>query len=293
MVAENWISHHHEWAQSHRKRIESRLKKDVYPVLGKQTIASLERAEILSCLRTVEERGAIDCAKRLKQYLSSICRFAIAEELRSTDPTIGLEEVLRKHIKKNHAHTVNPKRLGEILRSIDSYEGGPIVKCALQLLPHVFVRGGELRHADWSEIDLKKALWTIPADRMKRTANGNHLVPLSKQSLQLLKELQACSGTEGLMFPGLRSRQRPISDGTLSAALRAVGIPKEDQSPHGFRHTASTMLNETLHHDPDLIEVQLHHCSSSIRAVYNKAKYIKARYKMMQEWSDYLQGLKA
>ena len=176
-----------------------------------------------------------------------------------------------------------------MLRAIDVYTGSFVVKTALQLLPMVFVRSGELRGARWDEIDLEQSMWVIPARRVKRPKNGPHKVPLSTQAVKLLRELHPLTGSGALIFPSPTSNGKSISENTLNSALVRLDISRDEHVPHGFRHTASTLLNEQRY-DSDLIEIQLHHGTEGIRGIYNKAEYIELRKKMMQEWSDYLKN---
>jgi len=294
-VCEEWISRQTEWADTHRVKVDLRLRNDVYPVLGTHDVSSVTAPEVLQCLRLVEARGAIDSAHRIKHTLGQIFRYAIATGRAEHDPTSGLRGALTKITKQSYPHITDPVRLGEALRAIDSYAGSFEVRQALRLLPLVFTRPGELRMAEWDEFDIERAVWTIPAARMKRKQNGNHIVPLSNQALAIVQELQEVTGNmEGrrFLFPGARSLTRPISDNSLNAGLRRLDVSKDEHVAHGFRHTASTLLNEQRGFDPDLIEVQLHHADRSMRGKYNKAAYFDERRKMMQAWGDYLDSLK-
>ncbi len=291
-IAEEWLSGRTTWAQSHRVKVELRLKNDVYPVLGAEPINAITPSMVLTCLKRIEERGAIDSAHRTKQTLAQIFRFAVATDRADSDPTAPLKGALKSAQKKSYPHLTNPKRLGEVLRLIDGYGGQFTTRQALRLAPLVFVRSGELRGARWDEIDLDAGRWTIPAARMKRSSNGNHLVPLSTQAVQILRELHDYTGHGELVFRGTKSSKTPISDTALNMALRRLGIGGDELVIHGFRHTASTLLNEMRGFDPDLIEVQLHHANQSMRAKYNKAEYLDARVAMMQAWSDYLDRLR-
>lgn len=281
-----------DWAETHTVKVKLRLENDVYPYLGSREINSIRVTEILECLQRVEARGAVDSAHRIKQTLGQIFRYAIASDRATSDPTVALRGALTSVSKQSYPHITDPARLGEVLKAIDDYQGSYAVKCALQVLPLVFVRPGELRNASWDEFDFDRAVWIIPAGRMKRKNNGNHIVPLSTQALRVLKDLKLLTGAGELLFPGQRSTTRPISDNSLNAGLRRMDISKEEHVCHGFRHTASTLLNEAKGFDPDIIEVQLHHADRSVRGKYNKADYFELRVRMMQEWADYLDGLK-
>lgn len=295
-VCDEWLSKRTEWADSHKVKVELRLKNDVYPVLGARDIQSVTAPEVLQCLRLVEGRGAIDSAHRIKHTLGQVFRYAIATGRAEHDPTSGLRGALSKITKQSYPHITDPARLGEVLRAIEGYTGSFEVRQALRLLPLVFTRPGELRAAEWEEFDLKRAVWTIPAERMKRKQNGNHIVPLSRQALAIVQELKEVTGNGDackLVFPGARSLTRPISDNSLNAGLRRLDVLQDEHVAHGFRHTASTLLNEQRGFDPDLIEVQLHHADRSMRGKYNKAAYFDDRRKMMQAWADYLDSLRS
>ena len=292
-ICREWLKLQSKWADSHRVKVKLRLKKDVYPELGPREIGSVTAPDVLRCLRLVESRGAVDSAHRIKHTLGQVFRYAIATGRAEHDPTASLRGALAKIDKQSYPHVTDPKRLGEMLRAIEGYEGTFEVAQALRLLPLVFTRPGELRHAEWSEFDMERAVWTIPAERMKRKKNGNHVVPLSRQALGIVKALHKVNGEGVLLFPGARSVTRPISDNTLNAALRRLDVSKDEHVAHGFRHTASTLLNEQRGFDPDLIEVQLHHADRSMRGKYNKAAYFEERQKMMQAWADYLDSLRS
>ena len=294
-VCEEWLSRQTKWADTHRVKVDLRLRNDVYPKLGTHDVSCVTAPEVLKCLREVEARGAVDSAHRIKHTLGQVFRYAIATGRAENDPAAGLRGALTKIEKQSYPHITDPVRLGEVLRAIDGYSGSFEVRQALRLLPLVFTRPGELRMAEWDEFDIERAVWTIPAERMKRKKNGNHIVPLSSQALAIVKELQAVTGNmEGrrLLFPGARSLTRPISDNSLNAGLRRLDVLQSEHVAHGFRHTASTLLNEQRGYDPDLIEVQLHHADRSMRGKYNKAAYFDERRKMMQAWADYLDKLK-
>ena len=294
-VCDEWLSRQTKWADTHRVKVELRLRNDVYPVLGARDVQSVSAPEVLQCLRLVESRGAVDSAHRIKHTLGQVFRYAIATGRAELDPTSGLRGALSKISKQSYPHITDPRRLGEVLRAIDGYAGSFEVRQALRLLPLVFTRPGELSMAEWAEFDIERAVWTIPAERMKRKHNGNHIVPLSRQAQDIVKELREVNGNidnARLVFPGARSMTRAISDNSLNAGLRRLDVLEGEHVAHGFRHTASTLLNEQRGFDPDLIEVQLHHADRSMRGKYNKAAYFDERRKMMQAWSDYLDELK-
>jgi integrase len=222
--------------------------------------------------------------------LSRVFRYAVATGRAERDPAADLRGAIASVRTRNFAAVIDPKSVGALLRAIENYQGQPSVIYALKLAPLVFVRPGELRGAEWSEIDLAAAEWRIPASRMKM--DERHIVPLPRQAVALLRELKTHTGNGRLLFPGLRSREREISENTLNAALRRMGYGKDDMTGHGFRTVASTLLNELGWH-PDLIELQLaHKPRDRVRAAYNRAERLEERRQMMQTWADYLDRLK-
>jgi integrase len=263
----------------------------LFPDLGEKPISVITAPEVLAVLRRIEGRGAIETAHRTKQRASQIFRYAIATGRASHDPTGDLRGALQAANVEHRAAITEPKRAGELLRAMADYTGQPSTHYALKVAPYVFVRPGELRAAEWSEIDLDKAEWRIPAERMKM--REAHVVPLATQVVSVFREIQPLTGSGRFVFPSLRTNTRPISEGTLNAALRRVGFSKEEMTGHGFRTMASTLLNEQGWH-PDLIELQLAHAErNKVRAAYNRAQRLDERRKMMQAYADYLDGLKA
>jgi len=288
LIAKEWLSRQTDWKESHRCKVVLRLEKDVYPVMGFRPITEITAPEILACLSTVEERGAVDSAHRIRQTMGAVFRFAISTGRATYNPIPDTKGALTKVSKGSYPAITKPKRVGELLRAIDGYEGHPTIRCALQLLPLVFTRPGELRAASWSEFD--GDMWTIPKERMK--AGQQHFVPLSRQTRAILDELHLLTGTGKLLFPSFRGeKNRPISDATLNAGLRRLSFLGDEMVCHGFRHMASTLLNEQQY-DADLIEAALAHKDGSIRGKYNSAKYLKQRKQMMQHYADYLSTLK-
>ena len=278
------------WSESHTVRSKRLLEKDLYPWLGARPIKEIGAQELLRVIRRIESRGAIDTAHRALQYCGLVFRYAVATGRADRDPSGDLRGALPPVRKKHHASIVEPKAVGELLRAIDGYEGHLVTRCALQLAPLVFVRPGELRRAEWSEIDLENAEWRIPAVKMKM--ESPHIVPLSKQAVALLKEIKPLTDKGTYVFPSVRSKDRPMSENTVNAALRRLGYTKEQMTGHGFRSMASTLLNEQgWHHDA--IERQLAHSErNGVRAAYNYAEYLPDRKKMMKKWADYLDELK-
>jgi len=264
----------------------------VCPYIGTRPIAKLGAIDVLKVLKRIEGRGIHETAHRTRQRCSQVFRYAVQTERAAHDVTADLRGALAPVVSEHHAAITEPSRIGELLRAIDGYTGHVGTACALKLAPLLFVRPGELRHAEWTEFELDghEPQWRIPAGKMKM--REQHLVPLSKQAVALLRELQPATGQGPYVFPSLRSRSRPMSDNTVNAALRRLGYTSEEMTGHGFRSLASTCLNEQGYH-PDLIELQLAHAErNKVRAAYNKAQRLPERRKMMQDWSDYLDHLR-
>ena len=260
------------------------------PWLGPRPITEIDAPEMLMLLRRIEARGARDTAHRVRQRCSQIFRFAIATGRARHDPTLDLRGALAPTVSQSHAAITDPRAMGELLRAIEGYRGNLVTCSALKLAPLVFVRPGELRRAEWSEIDFEQAQWRIPAAKMKM--REEHVVPLSSQALAILRELQPLTGRGDYVFPGVLSAKRPISENTLNAALRRLGFEKDVMTPHGFRAMASTRLHE-LGYPPDVIERQLAHAErNKVRAAYNRAQHLIERTAMMQAWADHLDGLR-
>lgn len=262
-----------------------------YPDIGPKPIAKLKPADILVALRRIEARGNFETARRLRSTIGSVCRYAVATSRAEFDPTASLQGALITHKSKPRAAITDPVELGQLLRSIDGYNGMPSVRAALMLMPILFPRPGELRQAHWEEFDFGAAVWSIPAERMKM--RRAHKVPLPRQAIDILQELKRQSFDTALAFPGPRSIHRPISDNAMTSALRNMGYTKEQVVPHGFRATASTLLNESGKWKPDAIERQLaHQEQNEVRRVYARGEHWEERVNMMQWWADYLDQLK-
>ena len=278
------------WVEGHSKRILRRLEYYIFPIIGQKEISSIEAPEILKLLQSIENRGTIETAHRIKQIIGQIFRYAIAIGKATRNPASDLNGALTPVKPQNMATITNPKEIVALLRAIDGYQGFAVVKYALQFLPLVFVRSSELRHAEWNEIDFDNNLWKIPADRMKM--GRVHIVPLSKQAIYILNKLKDLTGNGRYLFPSIRTTVRPISENTVNAALRRLGYTKEEMTGHGFRAMASTLLHENGFQS-HLIEMQLAHAESNkVKAAYNHAQYLKERVAMMQWWSDYLDSLR-
>ena len=291
-IALEWFSKNKaSWKPGHSRTIIQRLKNNVFPWLGNMPIAEITASDLLLILRRIEERGAIETAHRIKQISSQIFRYAIATGRADRDPSADLRGALPPTNPKHMAAIIEPKKAGGLLRAIEGYEGHIVTKSALALAPLVFVRPGELRQAEWSEVTLEMAEWRIPAEKMKKKLP--HIVPLSFQAIAILQNLQPFTGDGQYVFPSPRSSARPMSNNALLAALRRMGYSKEEMSVHGFRTMASTLLHE-LSWPSDIIERQLAHIErNSVKAAYNHAQHLPERRKMMQAWADYLDTLKS
>ncbi len=261
------------------------------PTLGSRPITEIAAPEVLQVLRGVEARERRESAKRLRAVIGSIFRYAIATGRASNDPTAALKGALMAPIVRHRAAIVDPAGLGELLRAIDGHNGMPEVRGGLQLLALTFVRPGELRGAQWTEIDFDKAVWTIPGARMKM--RRPHRIPLARQTVVGLKNLRSITGQAELILPGMRGRGRPLSENTLNAALRRLGYAKDEMTAHGFRAAASSILNESGLWNPDAIEAQLAHIEgNAVRRAYARAEFWDERVKMMQWWADRLDELR-
>lgn len=270
-----------------------RLEKYIFPQLGTTKATDLTPPQFLAALRRVEAVDRLDTLHRAKDACSRVMRYAVVTGRAERDPVADLKGAFATRAANHHAALTDPRRVGELLRAIDGYTGQFTTLAALKLAPLLFTRPSELRLATWAEFELDdgEPTWRIPAERMKM--RDAHVVPLSRQAVAILRELRAITGPEGFLFPGLRSRLRPISDNTMNAALRRLGFSKDEQTGHGFRTVASTLLNEQGF-DSDCIELQLaHKPRDKVRAAYNRAQKLPERRIMMQAWADYLDGLKA
>ena len=299
-IAREWhVKFSPGWVPSHGDRILRRLERDVFPWLGKRPIAEIKAPDVLAVLRRIESRGAQETAHRAMQNCGQVFRYAVATGRAERDPTGDLRGALPPPKEKHHASITEPKRIGGLLRAIDAYQGFFATKCALRLSPLVFVRPGELRKAQWSELDLEKAEWRIPAERMKM--REQHIVPLSRQAVEILRELEPLTNRAMLsrpnspryVFPSARSHDRCMSENAILAALRRMGYTNEEMTGHGFRSMASTLLHEQgWNHQA--IERQLAHAErNGVSAAYNFAEHLPERRKMMQAWADHLDALKS
>jgi integrase len=262
-----------------------------FPFLGSRPIRTITAHELLTAARRIEERGAIESARRTLLHCSQVFRYAVASGIAEHNPVPNLRGALQQAKTTHYATMTDPIAIGELLRAIDNYHGSFITKCALKLAPLVFVRPGELRAAEWSEINLEKAEWNIRAERMKM--REPHLVQLSTQSVVILQELHSLTGNKRYIFPSEHTNTRSMSENTVLYALRRMGFTKDEISGHGFRAMALTILDEVLQVRPDFIEHQLAHTVRDPNGrAYNRTSHLFERRKMMQLWADYLDGLK-
>lgn len=293
VIAREWhMKFSPSWTLGHAATILSRLERDLFPWIGKRPIAEIKAHELLSVLRRVESRGALETAHRIKTIAGQVFRYAVATGRAERDPSGDLRGALPQPGEKHLAAITDPKEVAPLLRSIDGYHGHLVVRCALRLAPLFFVRPGELRHAEWAEFDLDEAVWNIPAHKMKM--KQTHIVPLCRQAMEILKELQALTGASRYVFPSGRSFSRPMSENAIIAALRSLGYEKGTMTGHGFRAMARTILDEVLQIRTEYIEHQLAHAVRDPNGrAYNRTAHLAERRKMMQTWADYLDGLKA
>ena len=292
IIAREWYAKFSlSWATSHAKTTIRRLELFIFPWLGARPVKTITAPELLAALRRIEAKGALETAHRVKQVCGQVFRYAIATGRAERDPSGDLRGAIPPASGKHMATITDPKEIAGLLRSIDDYRGGIVTRCALQLAPLVFVRPGELRQAEWSEFNLETAEWRIPAEKMK--AGAVHIVPLSRQALDILREIHPLTGHGRYVFPSPRTDSRPMSSNAILSALRRMGYAKDEMSGHGFRSMASTLLNEQGW-NRDAIERQLAHAErNSVRAAYNYAEFMPERKKMMQAWADYLEGIKS
>jgi integrase len=290
-IAAEWLTtQKSKWAVSTWDKARVRLEKDVFPSLGKRPIAEITAPEVLAALRKIAGRGAIHTSYKAKQDIGQIFRYAVATGRAERDPTGDLRRALPAGKTTHFASITDPKEVGALLRAIDAFKGTYTVQAALRIAPLLFVRPGELRKAEWAHIDLEKAEWRYLVSK----THTEHLVPLPKQAVEVLRELHAFTGDRRFVFPG-RDPKQPMSEAAVNAALRRMGYDTRTQiTGHGFRAMARTILHEELGFDPYVIEHQLaHKVPDALGAAYNRTKFIKQRIEMMQTWADYLNTIKA
>jgi integrase len=292
VIAREWFAKRSStWVPSHADRIIRRLERDIFPWLGRKPTTDINAPQLLEAVRRIEARGAVETAHRALQDCGQVFRYAIATGRAERDPSGDLRGALTPVRGKHFAAVTEPADAAKVLRALDGYEGTLPVRCALRLAPLVFVRPGELRHAQWADMDLDAAEWRYAVTK----TDTQHIVPLARQAVEILRELQPLTGRGRYVFPSARSPRgdRPMSDNAILMAMRSMGIGKEEMSGHGFRAMARTILDEVLGFRPDFIEHQLAH---SVRdpngRAYNRTAHLPERRKMMQDWADYLDELK-
>ena len=293
VLAEAWFNtRKNKWSEVHQVKISRILEKNLYPWIGKTPIRQVTPPKLLKALRKIEEQKKYDTAMTAKQIAGRVFQFAVAADRADRNFVPDLREALTTPETKHRAAITEPKEVGRLMLAIDNYEGSPQVRFALQFAPLTFTRPGELRCAEWPEIDLKELLWRIDAKKMKM--REDHIVPLSRQSLKILEAIRQHTGNYRYVFPGARSHKRPMSDNALRIALRTMGYTKEQMTPHGFRAMARILLDEQLGFNIDWIEHQLAHAvKDPLGRAYNRTKHLDGRREMMQAWADYLDKLKA
>jgi len=300
VMAREWLIHKAKqkdnsggFAERYVKDLSNRLSKNLFPYLGSRPITAITSPEILKMLRKIEARGARETAHRTLQTLGQIYRYAIATGRAVNDPTAPLKRDALEPVEKGHrAAIVKPEEVVGLLKDIEGYQGSEIVRCALKLSPLFFLRPGELRKAEWSEIDFENKQWILPAIRMK-IKTQDHIVPLSTQAFGILKDLHTLTGHRQFLFPSPRDWKKPMSDNTVNAALRRMGYTSDQMCAHGFRAMARTIMDEVLNIRPDLIEHQLAHAvKGPLGRAYNRTAHLPERRKMMQQWADYLDEIK-
>lgn len=286
-----------QWSESHAGRMLRQLERDLFPWIGDRAMTDIHAMELLAALQKVEERGALETADRALMLARQVWDYWLpTATVQQRNITEGLKGRLTPYRGKNFAAILDPVRMGGLMRAIKGYKGGPIVRTALQLTPLLYQRPGNLRMMEWAELDLDKALWTIPSMKMKRTKlekeqGEAHTVPLPTQAVALLRGIHPLTGHGRYVFPGERSHDRPVSDNSVRSALYALGFGKE-QSWHGFRASARTMLVDELNIDWQVIEANLAHAKKDANGTsYNRTKYITQRFTMIQQWADYLDKL--
>lgn len=291
-IAREWFAtKQRNKSEGHRKRTERMLEKDLFPHLGARPITAITAMELLAVLRNVEGRGAIDIAHRARQVAGRVFRYAVATGRAERDPTGDLRDALKPRHTRHRAAITEATEVGHLLVAIDGFQGTPVVKAALQLSALLFQRPGEIRAMEWSEINWEAQRWELPAARMKM--EQPHIVPLSRQAQDILRELQRLTGRGRFVFPSARGGSRSLSENGVRTALRTMGYDNDTMTPHGFRAMARTLLDEVLGYRVDWIEHQLAHAVRDANGrAYNRTAHLEGRAEMMQGWADYLDKLK-
>lgn len=292
VVALQWLAKTEpDRAANTQAKVVNWLTKNVFPFIGSKPISAITPRDVLATVQKIEDRGSRDSAHRVKQICGQVFRYAVASGLASRDVTADLKGALAVPEKGHFAAITDPKQVGALLRSIHGYQGHSYATAALKLSPLVFVRPGELRSAEWAEIDFDTAEWRIPGHKMKM--DNDHIVPLSQQAVEILLSIHPLSGHGKFVFPSIRTAERCMSENTVNAALRGLGYTKEMMTAHGFRAMARTIMDEVLGERVDLIEHQLAHAVKDPNGrAYNRTAHLPARREMMQRWADYLDNLR-
>ncbi|MDO4710291.1 MAG: integrase arm-type DNA-binding domain-containing protein [Pseudomonadota bacterium] len=289
-LALEWLAKQ-SWVPGYLVKVTAWFEKDVFPWIGARPVADLTAPEFLAVVQRVEQRGAIESAHRILQNCGQVMRYACATGRATSNPIPNLRGSLTAAPEKHHAAITDPAAIGALMRAIEGYKGSLVTRCALRLAPLLFVRPGELRNAEWTEIDFAAAEWRIPAEKMKM--REPHLVPLCRQAVDILRELHPLTGRGRYVFPSGRGGDRPLSSNAVLAALRRMGYAKDEMTGHGFRAIARTVLDEVLGFRPDFIEHQLAHAVRDANGrAYNRTSYLPQRREMMQAWADYLDSLR-
>ncbi len=294
VVGDSWFeSEKHNWGENHQEKVRGMLRRNLYRWIGQRPIRDLagEPAKLLEILKNIEKQGKVETARRAKQVAGQVFRHGMILGHCDADPTQALQGRFKASKTKHRAAIIDPKEAGRLMLAIEGYQGTAEVSSALKLAPLVFVRPGELRHAEWSEIDWDKEQWVIPAEKMKM--REGHIVPLSRQAMDVLRSVRIFTGDRRYVLPSARTIERPMSDNAVLTALRTMGYPKEKMSGHGFRALARTLLDEKLGYRVEWIEMQLaHNVREAHGRAYNRTAFLDGRREMMQGWADYLDELK-
>lgn len=276
-------------SKDHRARTLRAMERDLFPALGRRPVSEITPAELLQVLRKIEARGTIETAHRVKQTASAVFRYGVATSRCERDPSTDLKGALGTHKTKHLAAITNPAEAGRLMLAIEGYTGTPAVKAALQCSALWFCRPGEVRHLEWSQVNWDESRLEFAAEK----TGLDHIVPLSHQSLEILRELEPITGRSQYVFPSARGAARPLSENGVRTALRTLGYTNEQMTPHGFRAMARTLLDEVLGYPPHIIEQQLAHAvKDAMGRAYNRTQHLKQRQEMMQHWADYLDQLR-